>query len=184
MCEWAPERIILPMSPTDYIIDSALVLLVVIQMKERVLTNRTLIRPLIILAIAVVSYFKTFPTQGNDIPLILAVSGIGAILGVLSGVTVIMRRNPEGLVTARAGISSAAFWVLGMGSRFAFAVWVASASGTVHITHFSQAHHITSGQAFTVALLGMAVCEVLGRTLVMVTRRSQLQDINTRLVLA
>jgi hypothetical protein len=183
MCKGGPGRIILSMSPTDYIIDSALVLLVVIQMKERVLTNKALLRPLLILAIAVVSYFKTFPTAGNDIPLILAISGIGVVLGVLSGVTVIMRRNAEGQVTARAGAASAIFWVLGMGSRFAFAVWVASASGMVHITHFSIQHHITSGQAFTVALLGMAVCEVLGRTLVMITRRSQLQG-NTRLALA
>jgi hypothetical protein len=164
------------MTPLDYITDSALVLLVIIQMKERVLTNKTLLRPILILAIAVFSYFKTFPTQGNDLPLILAISSIGAALGVLSGLTVSMRRNPEGLATARAGIASAVFWVLGMGSRFAFAVWAASASGAVHITHFSVQHHVTSGQAFTVALLGMAVCEVLGRTLVLVIRRSQLQS--------
>jgi hypothetical protein len=171
------------MSPTDYILDSALVLLVILQMREKVLTNRILLRPVIILAIAVASYFTAFPTAGNDLPLILAVSVLGAVLGVLSGVTVIMRPNAEGRVTARAGIASAAFWVLGMGSRFAFAVWAASASGALHITHFSVQHHITSAQAFTVALLGMAVCEVLGRTLVMVARRSQLQA-GTRIALA
>jgi hypothetical protein len=174
---------IAPMSPTDYILDSALVLLVIIQMKERVLTNVALLRPVVILAAAVASYFQSFPTAGNDIPLILAISGIGAALGILSGITVIMRRNPEGLVTARAGIASAAFWVLGMGSRFAFAVWAASASGTAHLATFSGAHHITSSQAFTVALLGMAVGEVLCRSLIMVTRRSQLQG-HTRLALA
>ncbi len=171
------------MSPTDYIIDSALVLLVIIQMKERVLTNRALLRPVLILAVAVFAYFKNFPTAGNDIPLILAISGVGAGLGILSGITVMMRTNPEGLVTARAGIASAVFWVLGMGSRFAFAVWATSSSGSTHITSFSIAHHITSAQAFTVALLGMAVCEVLGRTLVMVSRRSQLQG-QIRLALA
>jgi hypothetical protein len=64
--------------------------------------------------------------------------------------------------------------VLGMGARFAFAVWAASASGTAHLASFSAAHHITGSQAFTVALLGMAVGEVLCRSLVMITRRSQL----------
>jgi hypothetical protein len=172
------------MSPIDYITDSALVLLVVLQMKQKVLTNRTLLRPVIILTVAVVSYFKTFPTAGNDIPLIVAISALGAILGVLSGLSVMMARNAEGQVTAQAGAASAIFWVLGMGSRFAFAVWAASAGGAVHIVRFSVQHHITSAQAFTVALLGMAVCEVLGRTLVMVVRRSQLQSSGAQVALA
>jgi hypothetical protein len=176
MWEPAGREIILGMSPTTYIIDSALVLLVIIQMKERVLTNRALLRPVVILTIAVASYFKAFPTAGNDVPLILAVSAIGVVLGLASGATVIMGRNPEGQVTARAGLASAAFWVLGMGSRFAFAVWAASGSGSAHLASFSGQHHITSAEAFTVALLGMAVGEVLCRSLIMVLRRSQLRD--------
>jgi hypothetical protein len=173
------------MSPSDYILDSALVLLVIIQMKERVLTNRALLRPVIILAIAVASFFSTFPTAGNDLPAILAVSGLGAALGLLSGITVIMRRNSEGQVTARAGLVSAAFWVLGMGARFAFAVWASSASGALHIGTFAVAHHLTDiPQTITVALLGMAVCEVLGRTAVLVTRRSQLRASTSALSLA
>jgi hypothetical protein len=173
------------MSPTDYILDSALVLLVIIQMKERVLTNRALLRPVIILAIAVASYFKTFPTAGNDIPMILAISGVGAVLGLLSGVTVIMRRDSEGQVTARAGLASATFWVLGMGARFAFAVWASSASGANHVGTFAAQHHITSVSAtITVALLGMAVGEVLCRSLVMMTRRGQLRAASGALALA
>jgi hypothetical protein len=162
------------MSATTYILDSALVLLVIIQMKERVLTNATLIRPFLILAVAVASYFSTFPTAGNDLPLILAISGIGAVLGVASGLTVIMR----------AGAASAILWVLGMGSRFAFAVWAASASGALNVLHFSAAHDITTQATWTVALLGMAVCEVLGRTLVMVYRRQTLQAADQQLALA
>jgi hypothetical protein len=41
-----------PMTLLDYLIDSALVLLVLIQLKERPLTTRTLVRPIVILAIA------------------------------------------------------------------------------------------------------------------------------------
>jgi hypothetical protein len=184
MCKPARGRIILSMSPIDYITDSALVLLVILQLKERVLTNQALLRPILILGVAVFSYFKTFPMAGNDLPLILAISGIGAILGVLSGVSVMMHTNPEGRVTAKAGAASAIFWVLGMGSRFAFAVWAASASGAASLATFSGQHHITSAEAFTVALLGMAVCEVLGRTLVLVARRSQLQSSRPQVVLA
>jgi hypothetical protein len=35
-----------------------------------------------------------------------------------------MRGGPDGEVLARAGWASAFFWVLGMGSRFAFIFWI------------------------------------------------------------
>lgn len=41
------------MSLTDYLLDSALVLLVLLQVRERALTTRSLVRPLVIVAIAV-----------------------------------------------------------------------------------------------------------------------------------
>jgi DNA-binding NarL/FixJ family response regulator len=51
---------------TDYLIDSILVLLVLFQVKEHMLTNRQLIRPLVILGVAVASYLHAIPTQGNS----------------------------------------------------------------------------------------------------------------------
>jgi hypothetical protein len=38
------------------------------------------------------------------------------------------------------------------------------------ISTFSASHHITSNEAWTVALLAMAIFEVVGRTLVMALR--------------
>ncbi len=84
-----------------------------------------------------------------------------------------MRRDTSGDVLARAGWLSAIFWVLGMGSRFAFLIW-ANNGGAATIGHFSATHSITSGEAWTVALLAMAVFEVCGRTLVQAVRREQL----------
>ncbi|MBO0768495.1 MAG: hypothetical protein J2O48_07395 [Solirubrobacterales bacterium] len=162
------------MSATDYIIDSALVLLVLLQLKERTLTTKALVRPLIIVAIAVANYLHGFPTQGNDIELIAVIGAIGTVIGVASGVAVKMRRGEHGEVLARAGTSSAIFWVLGMGSRFAFAVWAASAAGSHSIGQFSAQHSITSAEAWTVALLAMAVCEVASRSLVMAARRERM----------
>jgi hypothetical protein len=46
------ESIISYMSTSTYIIDAALVLLVLLQIRERPLTNRQLIRPLVILGVA------------------------------------------------------------------------------------------------------------------------------------
>ena len=157
------------MTTTDYLIDSTLVLLVLMQIKERRLTVHQLVRPLVILAIAVASYLKGIPTAGNDLVLAGALILVGGAIGVASGQTVIMRRSETGQTLFRAGWWSGFFWVLGMGSRMAFLVWIAN-GGQSTIANFSAHHSITSGEAWTVALLGMAVAEVLGRTAVLALR--------------
>jgi hypothetical protein len=162
------------MTTSDYIIDSALVLLVILQLKERKLTTRQLVRPLIILAIAVANYLHGgIPTQGNDILLILILCGIGGLIGLASGVTVQMRPRTDGSIWFRSGPASACFWVLGMGSRFAFAYW-ASHGGVDSIARFSAQHSISGSNVWTVALLGMAVFEVCLRTLTMGLRWKEL----------
>lgn len=164
------------MSTLSYIIDSALVLLVLLQIKERTLTTRTLVRPLVIVGVAVVNYLHGIPTAGNDLVLVGALGLLGALIGSASGQAAIMRRAADGTVLARAGAASAFFWVLGMGSRFAFLIWI-DGGGASSLTHFSAHHAITSGEAWTVALLAMAVCEVLGRSFVMAARRHRLETI-------
>jgi hypothetical protein len=166
------------MTPLDYILDSALVLLVLIQIRERPLTTRTMVRPFIIVAIAVASYLHRIPTAGNDLVLVAVLAAVGGLIGAASGQAMIMRAH-DGAVLARAGFASAFFWVLGMGSRFAFLVWI-SHGGSSHLTSFSAQHSITSGEAWTVALLAMAVFEVAGRTLVMAARRQRLQATTAR----
>jgi hypothetical protein len=166
------------MTTTDYLIDSVLVLLVLLQIREQRLTTRLLIRPLIIVGIAVASYLNGFPTAGNDLVLVAVFALIGGLIGVASGRTVLMRRDADGGILARSGWASAFFWVLGMGSRFAFVYWI-SHSGASSIAHFSAQHSISSGEAWTVGLLAMAVFEVCGRSLVMAARRSQLQGQRT-----
>lgn len=108
-------------------------------------------------------------TAGNDLVLAAIMVLIGATIGVASGQTVIMRRGTAGEALARSGWISGFFWVLGMGSRMAFLVWI-SHGGSATIATFSAQHSITSSQAWTVALLGMAVAEVLGRTAVLAIR--------------
>lgn len=161
------------MTPLDYIIDSALVLLVLLQIRERELTTRTLIRPIVIVGIAVAEYLHGIPTAGNDLLLVGVLATVGGLIGVASGQTVLMRLGPGGTVLARAAWASGFLWVLGMGSRFAFLVWVHH-GGEQAIAHFSAAHAITSGAAWTAALLAMAVFEVLGRTVVLAGRRHRL----------
>lgn len=163
-----------PMSITDYIIDSTLVVIILLQVKEKTLTTRTLVRPLIVVAIAVVNYLHGIPTAGNDLLLVGTLALVGALIGTASGRAVLMRRGSDGEALARSGWLSALFWVLGMGSRFAFLVWVHNGAAAT-IATFSVQHSITGGEAWTVALLAMAVCEVCGRSLVMAFRRRQIE---------
>jgi hypothetical protein len=165
-----------PMTTTDYLIDSVLVLLVLLQINWRPLTTRALIRPLIIVSIAVVTYLNGIPTAGNDLVLVGTLALLGLAIGVASGQTVLMRRGQDGEVMARSGWASGFFWVLGMGSRFAFAIWI-SHGGAATIGQFSAQHSITTSEAWTAALLAMAVFEVCGRALVQATRRQRLQGI-------
>lgn len=162
------------MSITDYLIDSVLVLLVLLQLSERELTTKSLVRPLVIVGVAVLNYLHGIPTAGNDLVLVASLALVGGLIGVASGTATIIRRADDGRIMVRAGWASAAYWVLGMGSRFAFAWWV-SHFGAGPIASFSAHHSITSAEAWTVALLAMAVFEVAGRTLVMAARRERLQ---------
>ena len=86
-----------------------------------------------------------------------------------------MRRSEAGVPLVRSGWISGFFWVLGMGSRMAFLVWIAN-GGSGTIASFSAHHSITSAEAWTVALLGMAVAEVLGRTSVLALRSRRITD--------
>ncbi len=90
------------MTTTDYLIDSALILLVLLQIKERPLTIHQLLRPLVIVAIAVASYLHGIPSAGNDLVLAAITILIGATIGVASGQTVIMRRGAGGEALAPA----------------------------------------------------------------------------------
>jgi hypothetical protein len=62
-----------------------------------------------------------------------------------------------------------------MGFRFAFAVYANSAGGNAAIGRFSAHHSITSGQAWTTALVLMAFGEVLARVGIMQFRRMRLE---------
>ena len=163
------------MSFTDYILDSALVLIVLLQLRERELTTRGMLRPLVIVAFAVVNYLHGIPTAGNDLVLVASLAGLGGLIGVASGQAAIMRLGAHGQVLARSGWASAILWVVGMGSRFGFVFWLTHWGGRT-MAQFNAAHSITTFEAWTVALLAMAVFEVGGRIAVMAWRRQQLEQ--------
>jgi hypothetical protein len=93
----------------------------------------------------------------------------GLTLGTLSGATTsVWRRGAT--VVSRAGLLAAFLWVLGMGARFAFAVW-ATHSGAATVGRFSARTEITGDHIWEFALVLMAYAEVLSRIGVLQVRR-------------
>ena len=93
MSKGVAQITMLAMTTTDYLIDSLLVLLVLLQIKERTLTTKTLVRPLVIVGIAVANYLHGIPTAGNDLVLIAILALVGTSIGLASAQTVLMRRR-------------------------------------------------------------------------------------------
>jgi hypothetical protein len=161
------------MTLTDYIVDILLIAIVFRQMRPQALTARTVLLPVVLLSVVGFSYLHAFTTGGNDIALIALLTAVGIGLGTLSGLATSVWRNADGSVMARAGIAAAAAWVLGMGFRFAFAIYANSDTGSAALGRFSFDHGITSGQAWTTALVLMAFGEVLARVGILQLRRLQ-----------
>ncbi|MFD5510700.1 hypothetical protein ACFWIB_23430 [Streptomyces sp. NPDC127051] len=149
------------MTTTTWITDIALILIVFRQLREGPLTPKSYLLPLGIVTFVGFSYLDTVPTGGNDLVLIGALMGVGAALGIGGGVFTWMRRA-DGHVLIKAGFVSAALWVIGMGARLGFQLWV-DHGGAADIARFSVDHRITGAQAWVAALVLMALTEVVTR---------------------
>ncbi|HEY3877041.1 MAG TPA: hypothetical protein VGM12_00430 [Trebonia sp.] len=150
------------MTLTDWIIDIALVLVVLRQLREGRLTVRTFLLPLALIIWAGSHYLHGVPTAGNDMLLIALLTAVGAVFGLFGGLLTRVRSR-DGGVFIKATWGAAALWVLSMGFRMAFAVWSSYSFGAAHVASFSAAHDITSAQAWVTALVLMAFGEVVVR---------------------
>ncbi|MFB7234322.1 MULTISPECIES: hypothetical protein [unclassified Streptomyces] len=150
------------MTATEWITDAALILVVFRQLREGRLDRKTFLLPLAIVAFVAYSYLDTIPTGGNDLVLIAALMAIGAVLGIAGGVYTRIRAL-DGQLLIKAGAVSAILWVVGMGARMGFQVWVEHAGGADDVARFSLTHHITGQQAWVAAFVLMALTEVVTR---------------------
>jgi hypothetical protein len=152
-----------------YIINAILVLLVVRQVREHRMDLRGLAGPVLAVGAAALFFLRSVPTGGNDLLLELACVTAGAVMGCLSGVFTHLRRGRDGRVLGHAGWVSGSLWVAGVGARMAF-VFAATHGLGPAIGRFSAVHHITSAQAWTAALVTMALADVLARLTVLFAR--------------
>ncbi len=160
------------MTVTDYVLDLALIGIVLVQIRGRRLTVHSLLLPVVIVAWVAHTYLSSVPTAGNDLLLVGLCTGVGVALGSAAGLLTRITPGASGAPVARAGAAAAALWVLGVGLRFAFQEY-ATHGGDRAIANFSAAHAITSGQAWVAALVLMAIGEALARTAVLGTRAAR-----------
>lgn len=161
------------MNTTGYIINAALVLLVISQIRERKLSGPHFLLPLLCVGISAYEFLHTIPSAGNDLTLIGACIAGGAALGGLCALTTHLRADEHGNTLSRAGLAAATLWIVGVGGRLAFAYASEHGAGPA-ITRFSIHNSITGADAWTAALVTMALAEVLMRTGVLYARSRSL----------
>jgi hypothetical protein len=159
------------MTITDYLINAMFVLIVVRQARERDLDLRSALVPLAVLAFVATIYIHSIPTAGNDLVLIGLLTSVGLGLGVASGLATHVRNGEHGVAVARVGWLAGLLLVFGITARLVFEFAVTH--GAHHaVVSFSIAHHITAA-AWPVALVAMALAEVITRIAIVQTRGHQ-----------
>lgn len=150
------------MTTFEYLLNFALVGLVVLQVRGITLTKVALLLPVVMTGWIVSQILQTIPTAGNDLVLELGFAAAGCGLGALAGVATSVRRVGAAAL-AKAGLLAAMLWVLGIGARLAFSLYVQN-GGAATVYQFSLAHHITGGPAWGTGFALMALAEVTSRT--------------------
>ena len=153
------------MTTTDYLISAVLVLLVIPQVRGMRIGLRSLLLPLVAVGGAAAYYLKSVPTSGHDLALDLATGAVGLALGILCGLFTRVYPDGKGSLISKAGVAAAILWIVGMAARTGFA-YEANHGGAHAIYTFSVNNQITGADAWTAALVLMALVQVLARLVV------------------
>lgn len=156
------------MTTFDYLLNISLVALVVLQLRGRRLDRRGLLLPLALVAWAASQYLHGIPTTGNDSVLVTLGIGAGLALGISSARLTRLNVDKDGVPIARATVAAAALWVVGIGARMGFSLYMQH-GGAPTVMRFSQVHHLT-GAGWVTGMVLMAFVEVVSRTLILWAR--------------
>jgi hypothetical protein len=160
------------MPTNEYVLDAALVLAVVRQLRGRRLEGFGLYLPLALVTFAAVRYLHSLPTGRTDLILVSLGVGVGLALGVLAGIYTHVYRGEDGAPFARATSTAAGLWIVGVGARMAFSLYARHGGGP-SLARFSHEHALAM-QAWVDALVLMALCEVVSRSILLVVRSRRL----------
>jgi hypothetical protein len=156
------------MTTTEYLLNAALVLVVVRQLRGKRLIGSAIYVPLGICAYVGFTYLRSIPTTGNDLTLVVVGAAAGLTLGTLCGLCTLVYPDRDGIPFARATGAAALLWVLGVGARIAFSLYAQHGGGRT-IEQFSIAHSL-SQDAWVAGFVLMAILEALARTAVLLLR--------------
>jgi hypothetical protein len=160
------------MTTPEYLLNAALVLVVLRQLRGKRLIGSAIYVPLAICAYVGYTYLHSIPTSGNDLALVLIGSTAGITLGTLCGIFTRVYPDRDGIPFAKATGIAAVLWVLGVGSRIAFSLYAQHGGGPA-IEHFSFAHSL-SQDAWVAGFVLMAIFEAVSRTAVLLVRARRL----------
>ena len=160
------------MTTSDYLINAAFVLVVLRQARARRVDFRSLIAPLLAIVYVAHIYVHSLPTAGNDLVLVGALAAFGLSLGTASGIATQIRPGANGVALARVGWIAGVLLMVGICGRMVF-VFVVTHGAEPALRSFSVAQHIGAA-AWPVALVLMAVCEVLTRLTIVQVRGRRL----------
>jgi len=162
------------MSTTQWILSIALLAWALLRnLGTREVTRATYLVPVIVVGVAAGYFLFPLPTAGNDLGLVMALGAVGVLFGLAaSAVTRLCHR--DGRLVATAGAGFASLWLVMIGGRIAFAEW-ANGTGARAVGMFSMDHAITGADAWTAALVVMALGMVLARTVALALRARRIQ---------
>jgi hypothetical protein len=150
------------MTLTDYLLNATLIGLVALQIRGHKVTVARLLLPVILTIWGASQFLQTLPTAGGDLALESSLVMAGCALGVLAGLATGVHRVGDGAI-AKAGGIAAILWVVGIGARVGFYLWVTH-GGQAAVSSFSATVHVTSGAAWAAGFILMAMAEVISRT--------------------
>jgi len=170
------------MTTTEYLLNAALVLVVLRQLRGKRLVGSAIYVPLGICAYVGYTYLHSIPTSGNDLALVLIGSAAGLTLGTLCGLYTLVYPDRDGIPFAKATGVAAVLWVIGVGSRIAFSLYAQHGGGST-IAHFSIAHS-PSPDAWVAGFVLMAILEAVSRTMVLLVRARRLPGSTSAIIQA
>jgi len=169
------------MTTPEYLLNAALVLVVLRQLRGKRLIGSAIYVPLAICAYVGYTYLRSIPTSGNDLVLVVIGAAAGLTLGTLCGLATLVYPDRDGIPFARATGAAAVLWVLGIGARIAFSLYAQHGGGAT-IGRFSFEHAL-SQDAWVAGFVLMAILEAVARTAVLLVRARRLAGAGSAIML-
>jgi hypothetical protein len=150
------------MTLIDYLLNAVLIGLVALQIRGHKVTVVRLLVPVVLTIWGASQFLRSVPTAGSDVALEACLLLAGCCFGALAGLATGIHRDGDGAI-AKAGGVAALLWVIGIGARVGFSLWVTH-GGQAIVSGFSASVHVTTGAAWVAGFILMAMAEVVSRT--------------------